>query len=220
MKQLLPLLLCVCAGLTTAGAALPKVALIGDSIRLSYADVVKQRLTDRAALISPKANGGDSANVLRHLDEWVLRESPAVVHFNCGIHDTKRFLKTGKFQVSPAQYEANLRKIVTTIRARTQAVVIFANSTPILDDRAAARRKARDYELTDEAIGKYNAIARRVMAELDVPLNDLNATLRHPPAAQHSLGNLIAADGVHLTTEARKLLGEQVAKVISQHLKR
>ena len=30
--------------------------------------------------------------MLKNLDEWVIRQQPAVVHFNCGIHDTKEFL--------------------------------------------------------------------------------------------------------------------------------
>src|SRR5262247_1361752 len=55
-----------------AGVELPKVALIGDSIRLGYAPLVAKRLAGRARIISPAANGGDSSNVLRNLDEWVI----------------------------------------------------------------------------------------------------------------------------------------------------
>ncbi|MCA9086993.1 MAG: SGNH/GDSL hydrolase family protein, partial [Planctomycetaceae bacterium] len=147
-----------------ATATLPKVVLVGDSIRLSYAPIVTQQLEGRAVVVSPKPNGGDSSNVLKNLEQWVLREKPAIVHFNCGIHDTKKFSGTGRFQVSPEQYEANLRQIVERIRENTEAVVIFATTTPILDDRAAAARQGRDYELLGASVQQYNTIARKVMA--------------------------------------------------------
>ncbi|MDA0285559.1 MAG: hypothetical protein O3B86_19625 [Planctomycetota bacterium] len=63
-------------------------------------------------VISSKSNGGDSGNVLKILDAWVIREQPAVVYFNCGIHDTKEFIAIRKFQIVPEMYEANLRSIV------------------------------------------------------------------------------------------------------------
>lgn len=128
-------------------SALPKVVLVGDSIRLSYAPIVAAELAGKAVVVSSKANGGDSSNILKHLDEWVIRENPEVVHFNCGIHDTKKFSATGRFQVSPSEYEVNLREIVRRIRAETRAVVLFATSTPILDQQAAASRQGRDYAL-------------------------------------------------------------------------
>ena len=74
---------------------LPKIVLIGDSIRLSYAPTVVEQLAGKAVVVNPSANGGDSSNVLRHLDEWIIRERPAVVHINCGIHDTEKFKSTG-----------------------------------------------------------------------------------------------------------------------------
>ena len=198
--------------------ARPKVALIGDSIRLSYAPTVKAALGRSFDLVNPKANGGDSKRVLANLEAWVIREQPDLVHFNCGIHDTKHFKKTGSFQVSPKQYEANLREIVKRIRAKTRARIIFATSTPILDDRATAQRKGRDYELTNAAIEQYNAIARRLMSELEVPINDLHAVITQP-VKPHTTASLIAADGVHLNPPARELLGEQVAGAIREQLK-
>ncbi len=114
LALLATLLPAIAIGQTTDNpdAPLPKVVLVGDSIRLSYASDVAKALAGQATVVSPKGNGGDSSNVLRQLDAWVIRERPAVVHFNCGIHDTKKFKATGKFQVSPEQYETNLRTIV------------------------------------------------------------------------------------------------------------
>lgn len=195
-----------------------KVALIGDSIRMSYAANVVGQLQDRTVILSPKANGGDSGNVLKNLQRWVIQEQPDVVHFNCGIHDTKKFRSTGKFQVSPERYEANLRAIVKRIRTETKATVLFATTTPILDDRAAAKRQGREYELTGAAVEQYNKIALRVMRELKVPVNDLHATMINSKSP-HETGTLIGADGVHLTAAAKELLGRQVAEFVGRHLK-
>ncbi|MBD3672060.1 MAG: SGNH/GDSL hydrolase family protein [Planctomycetaceae bacterium] len=194
-------------------ATLPKVVLLGDSIRLSYTSTVKQELAGQAIIVSPKPNGQDSRNLLKHLEAWAIKQQPDVVHFNCGIHDTKKFKATGKFQVSPAEYEANLRQIVKRLRDGTEAKIIFATSTPILDDRAAEVRADRDYELLNASIEQYNSIAKKVMRELKVPVNDLHAALSKPmsPATTESL---IVNDGVHLTPAGQLLLGRQVARKI------
>jgi lysophospholipase L1-like esterase len=191
--------------------------IIGDSIRLSYAPTVIEQLAGKAIVISPKANGGDSSNVLKHLDQWVINEKPTVVHFNCGIHDTKKFKSTGRFQVPPDQYEANLRKIVERIREETNAVVLFATTTPIVDDRAAQTRRDRDYELLDASVRQYNTIAKKVMQELEVPINDLHSTLSNPERAT-KVEELIGSDGVHLKSDAKEQLGKAVGAFIGMHL--
>ncbi|CAK8996883.1 Lysophospholipase L1-like esterase [Durusdinium trenchii] len=198
-----------------AESSLPKVVLVGDSIRLSYASKVEEALHGEAVVISPKANGGDSSNVLKRLEQWVIREQPDVVHFNCGIHDTKKFKSSGAFQVSAEQYEANLREIINQIRAKTNATVLFATTTPILDERAAKTRSERDYTLNGASVAQFNAIALKVMQELNVPVNDLNAALSE---ADQPVGTLIGADGVHLTPSGRDLAGRTVAEFIQEHL--
>src|SRR5512135_3262286 len=70
-------------------AQLPKVVLVGDSIRLGYAPIVARLLSGKATVVSVEANGGDSANVLRNLEEWVVKEKPDIVHLNAGLHDLK-----------------------------------------------------------------------------------------------------------------------------------
>lgn len=194
--------------------ALPKVVLVGDSIRLGYAPHVATQLAGKAVVVSPKPNGGDSSNVLKHLEEWVIREQPAIVHFNCGIHDTKQAKDSGTFQVPPEQYEANLRQIVSRIRSETKATVIFATTTPILDERAAELRKTATYALSDAATKQYNDIARRVMTELKVPVNDLRRVL---PDAE-TTAELMTTDGVHFTTAGKEKLAAAVSECLLEHL--
>jgi lysophospholipase L1-like esterase len=196
------------------GPPLPKVVLIGDSIRLGYAKIVAERLAGRAVVVSPKPNGGDSANVLKHLEAWVIRQRPAVVHFNCGIHDLKKSKRDGRFQVPPEAYAANLKKIVERIRAATGATVLFATTTAILDDRAARARDKTEYELLDASAKQYNRVARETMEALAVPVDDLNALLADP----ETRARLIGGDGIHFTAEGYATLGTAVAVFVGKHL--
>src|SRR5262249_22726488 len=109
---------------------LPKVVLVGDSIRMGYAPLVAKRLEGKAIVVSDKANGGDSSNVLKHLDEWVITEKPDVVRLNCGLHDLKLSKTSKQHQVELAEYEKNLKRIVERIRKETGAALIFSNTTP------------------------------------------------------------------------------------------
>jgi lysophospholipase L1-like esterase len=136
------------------------------------------------------------------------------VHFNCGIHDTKKDKQTGRFQVPPEQYEANLRQIVERLRKETRATVIFATTTPIIDERAAKGRVNATYDLLDASTQEYNQIALRVMEELDVPVHDLRAAC----GTGDELGTLMTSDGVHFTPDAKVRLGHAVSDFVSQHL--
>jgi DNA-binding beta-propeller fold protein YncE len=208
------------AATVPSGAAEPapataKVVLIGDSIRLGYAPIVARELDGVAVVVSPKPNGGDSANVLRHLEEWVIREQPTLVHFNCGIHDMKKSRVNGQFQVPPETYAANLRTIVGRIRAGTKATVVFATTTGAHDDRAARARTRADYELLEASAEQYNRIARTVMDELGVPVDDLHALLADP----ETRAGLMGSDGIHFTADGYRRLGTEVARFLRQHLR-
>jgi lysophospholipase L1-like esterase len=196
------------------GSKVPTVVLFGDSIRLSYAPEVAKQLAGQAKVESVPYNGNDSANVLRKIDDWAIRVQPDVIHFNCGIHDTKKNKTTGKFQVSPEDYEKNLRAIVERLRKETRAKVLFALTTPIHDERAAKTRAERDYELLNASTEQYNEIARRVMKELDVPVNDL----RKPLGDLAEQAKYLVDDGVHLNKDGVQKLGTTVAEFVKPHL--
>ncbi len=192
-------------------AQLPKVVLIGDSIRLGYAPVVARLLSGKAAVVSVEANGGDSGNVLRNLEEWVIREKPDIVHLNAGLHDLKVSRQEREYQVPIDQYEANLRKIVQIISKETTASLVFASTTPILDERHSLRGEAFDRFEGD--VGRYNEVALKCMKELGVPVDDLHWIVEKGGAAK-----LLGADGTHCTPEGYELLGQAVADCISRHL--
>ncbi|MGC8641410.1 MAG: GDSL-type esterase/lipase family protein [Isosphaeraceae bacterium] len=192
-------------------ADLPRVVLVGDSIRLGYAPRVAERLAGKAVVISPAQNGGDSANVLAHLDEWVLKQKPDVVHLNCGLHDLKRFKGDGHHQVELDRYSENLRQIIARIRKETDAALVFADTTPILDDRHA--RRGADFDRTEADVLKYNAAAVAIMGELGVPVDDL-----HWMVEQGGTGTMLGRDGTHDTPAGYDRLAEAVADCVLRQL--
>lgn len=192
-------------------AELPTVVLVGDSIRLGYAPLVTKRLEGKARIVSPEPNGGDSRNVLAHLDEWVAKEKPLLVHLNCGLHDLKLDKKTRRHQVELADYEANLRQIVRRVRA-TGATLVFANTTPIHDARHAKR--GADFDRTEADVQRYNAVAERVMRDEGVTVHDLHWLVQRGGPEK-----LLRPDGTHYTPEGNALLAEAVADCIDRQLK-
>lgn len=194
-----------------APAKPPKVVLIGDSIRLGYAPGVTQRLARRAQVVSPSDNGGDSKNVLEHLDEWVIREQPDLVHLNCGLHDLKQAKADGTHQVEVDAYRDNLKKIVGRIQKETHAAVVFANTTPIVDERHAKR--GADFDRREADVARYNDAAQSVMRELGVPVDDLHWVIERA-GRESQLG----VDGTHYTPAGYNLLADAVADCLDRQI--
>ena len=188
---------------------MPKVVLIGDSIRMGYAPLVAKLLDGKAIVISQSVNGEDSGNVLRHLDEWVISEKPDVVHVNAGLHDLKLTDRT--YQVPLVEYQKNLRTIVERIRKETNAKVIFATSTPIIDSLHAQRKAGFDRFEAD--VQKYNIAAVSVMKQAGVPINDL-----HEVIESGGKQTLMGDDGTHYTPEGYARLAAAVTNSVLRGL--
>ena len=67
-----------------------KLVLVGDSIRMGYQACVMKELSGLSDVWVPEQNGGNSTNVQKHLDEWIISQMADVVHINCGLLDLKR----------------------------------------------------------------------------------------------------------------------------------
>jgi acyl-CoA thioesterase-1 len=186
---------------------LPRVLLIGDSISMGYTLPVRARLAGKANVHRPPVNCGDTARGVASLDQWLGAGRWDVIHFNFGLHDLKYLDAKGQLAApdqgrqvhSPAQYEANLRKIVARLQ-RTGARLVFATTTPV-----PAGSQGR---VADDAL-RYNATARQVMAENGVALNDLHAlAAANLPALQRPVN-------VHFTDTGSARLAEEVAAQIT-----
>lgn len=181
-----------------------RAILIGDSIRIGYQPHVKARLEGRAEVIAPDTNGGDSRKVLENLDPWVLQPEADLVHLNCGLHDLR--LTEDGYQVPLEQYVHNLHEIVDRILAESGKELIWATTTPVIDER---HQRVKQFERHEKDVRRYNEGALAVMSSHGVPINDL-----HEVARQDGVAHLLRPDGVHFTEEGYRILARAVASNI------
>lgn len=189
---------------------LPTAVLIGDSIRMGYAPEVIKALQGKVTIISPKPNGGDSSNVLKNLKVWAIDPQPDLVHINCGLHDLKK-MKNGSFQVSLADYEKNLNEIITQLKTSTKAKLVYALTTPIIDERHAGRKA--NFDRFDADVKKFNEVATKVMKKHGVPLNDLYQVVQ-----QNDPAKCLGKDGTHYTPAGNAFLVKAVTAKITEML--
>ena len=187
----------------------PLVVLIGDSIRMGYQDHVASQLAGRAEIWVPKENGGDSRNVLAHLDQWAFSRQPDLVHVNCGLHDLKRAFGA-KSSVPLDEYEGNVRQILQKLQRELNGAVVWATTTPV-DENWHHQNKGFDRLEAD--VAAYNAAARAVAEDIGVPIDDLFAVVEREGKAR-----LLTQDGVHFTEVGSQLLGRVVAECVWGHL--
>ncbi len=187
-----------------------RVTLIGDSIRMGYQPTVAEKLKDDAEVWGPEANGGDSANVLANVDDWVLNREAEIIHINCGLHDCKRDANGENIQVPIDQYEQNVRSILSKVKAGTDAQILWTLTTPVNEKNHLARK---NFVRLNKDIQACNAVARRLAAELDIPVNDLHAFV-----IDMGPENILMPDGVHYTEGGCRVLGKIVSDFIGSHL--
>ena len=186
---------------------LPRVLLIGDSITAGYTARVRQALAGHANIHRCLNNGGSTKHGLASLDAWVGREKWDVIHFNFGLHDLKYVDGQGAM-VGPAMghrlvelpvYEANLRELARRLK-KTGAKLVFATTTPV---PAGSLGRVEHDELA------YNEVARKVMQDFGITINDLHAvTVAHQDTIQ-------LPHNVHFREKGYRELGDAVVGKIA-----
>ena len=187
-----------------------QLILIGDSIRMGYqADVIRE-LANLADVWAPTQNGGNSANILQHLDEWIISRPHDVVHINCGLHDLRKDFDTGDPAISINQYESNLRALLKRILAEANCTVIWAMTTPVNE---IWHHERKGFDRLEADVAAYNAVACEVADNLDIPINDLFSVI-----TDAGRDSYLTPDGVHFTPEGSALLGKAVAEFVKPYL--
>ena len=126
----------------------PRVLLLGDSIRISY-----------------------QPHVARLLDGWIAELGrPDIVHWNNGIHDAGHNPVRDPVQIPIDVYRATLESILGRLTALTPNV-IWATSTPVHPARPFGDT---GWAWRNEEIDQYNDVARDLMESRGVPINDLH----------------------------------------------
>jgi lysophospholipase L1-like esterase len=192
-------------------SGMKNVLLLGDSIRMSYEPLVKEKLKDRANVYGPAENGRWSGYTLNSLRFWLPMESPwpqenplpmpDIVHWNNGIWDMGDDYHLGRPFSTPEEYTSALERTVAVLRkiCGERVVILMATSTPTADTDLSAPHA-------------YNGLLRKVAAAHGLEINDLFSVI----AADVS-GN-IGPDRVHLTQTGAELAAAKVAACIEKYL--
>ena len=185
------------------------IVLVGDSIRIGYEPYIRRELAGLADLWTPGENGGNSRNVLDHLDEWVLAQRPNLLHINCGLHDVRRDNGAPQPAISLTDYEANLRTLFARLREAGIAT-LWATSTPINEVRHA---RSGPSQRREEDVIAYNRVSIRVAQEFGLPVNDLYSLINRLGRDRY-----LKQDGRHYVPAGYALLGHAVADAIRPYL--
>ncbi len=188
---------------------LPKVLLLGDSIRMSYQWPVADRLKGIAEVVGPSDNCQFSTYTLSSLDRWVKELGvPDIVHWNNGIHDAGHNPDRIPVQIPLETYRKNLESILSRLREMTPHI-IWATSTPVHPDRPL---RSDQWSWRNAEIDQYNAAGVELMRGHSVPINDLHSVVAADP------GKYLCEDQLHLSSEGIQECAEAVAKAIKRIL--
>ena len=146
---------------------LPRVLIIGDSVSMGYTLPTRALLKGKANVHRPATNCSSTGNALHYLKDWLGDKKWNVIHFNFGLHDAKQ-LPEGIRHADLDVYEKNLLEILKQLKA-TGAKLIWASTTPVPNGGILAPDRRFD------SIDGYNAVAKKVMEENGVAIDDLNA---------------------------------------------
>jgi hypothetical protein len=182
----------------------PRVLLIGDSILNGYLKDVVTAL-DGKAYVDAWVNPHHQSEHLNKLLAEVLAQGPYdVVHFNMGLHGWP------EGRIKPGTFEPLTKAYVEVLKAKLpNAKLIWASSTPVTVEGKPADL---DPEINPVII-EHNRMAAKVMAEMDVPVNDFYALLVNKR-------DLARGDRFHWTAPAYKLLADRAAGSILRSLPR
>ena len=175
-----------------------------------YEDAVRRELEGEARVWTPDQNGGTSANVLDHLDEWIVGRGADVVHLNCGLHDLAKSFESGEPRIPLEHYSANIRAVFDGVREAATSALIWATTTPVNEDW---HHRNKDFDRLEDDVHTYNDAAAAVAVKCDVPVNDLYAVID-----EAGRDRLLQPDGVHFGDEGCALLGAAVARFLRPYL--
>ena len=202
------------------GKASGPVLIIGDSVSWGYTKPVEQAMpcAEHARNAHNGANARNSTYLLNQLPQYFANgKQYAVIHFNVGLWDIahvstdarKPFIlgSVDRYPIttSPEDYRLNLQAIIDSLHSmQPNAVLIFATTTGVPPNSPGRR---------PEDVDTYNTIAKQVMDENNIPIDDLNAWIEPYPFL-HKTGHNMA----HFTPEGYQLIAQKVVDTLSEYV--
>lgn len=178
---------------------LPRVLLVGDSIVRGYYDAVDKALEGKAhcARYTTSLFMGNP-DFLAELKVLLNRYHFDVIHINNGLHG---------WAYSEEEYAASIPPVLDCIAESAKgAKVVWAATTPVRNGSDLASLGEKNPRVIER-----NRIAVEVAKARGLPVNDLYALVESHP-------EYFSNDGVHFSEQGRAILGEHVAKAITDLL--
>lgn len=189
----------------------PKILIIGDSISIGYTPFVKEGLLSKFDVFHNPGNAQHTETGLENISKWIGNNDWDIIQFNWGLWDlcyrnpeSKNFGNrdkvNGKITFSIEEYKSNLDSIITILKTKTKAKLVFVFTTYVPENEVGRFR--------NDAI-KYNEAAKEIMKKNNIPINDIYAK-SIGIHKQFGLGS----DNVHYKPEGYKQLSKLIIDFI------
>ena len=178
-----------------------KIILLGDSIRLSYQNRVRELLGPDFAVWGPDDNCRFASYTLRMLYDYREQlKGTDLIHFNCGLWDMCDLFGDGPFTPLEVYVEQMVR--IAKILKTYAPVVIFAATTP-------PSPKMWGHDL--DRVRAYNAAVMAALEPLGILFDDL-----FTPVAE-DIDRMISEDYLHASPYGVEVLANRVADCVKKN---
>lgn len=185
--------------------AKPKVLIAGDSISFGYGPGVAAELAGQFDIHNLPENGGTSANLLAHLEEWFVKPRFDIIQVNCGLHDLAFSRETRTHRVPLPDYVANLSRMIPRLR-ETPSRLVWAATTPVVYSK---HRANKPFDRREGDVIRYNRAAAKIMRRHGLATNDLHGVVEDAGRER-----CVGGDGVHMTDLGNRVLASAVSECV------
>lgn len=181
-------------------------------------DLKEQGLTPE--IISAGIGGDTTVDLLSRLEHDVLERKPTIVTLMVGLNDTWRYAREEslnperKGSVTPPEYEANLRELVSKLKPSGARLILCTPSLMGEDPRRFDDPK----DGMNARLNAYSETVRRVAAEEQLQLLDVRQAFtdkeREINTEQANSGVFTIGDGVHLNEKGQRLMADLMLRAL------
>lgn len=194
----------------------PNILIIGDSISIGYTPFVTKHFKGKAIITHNPGNAQHTGTGLDKIEEWLGEEDWDIVQFNWGLWDLayrnpesknsgNRDKLNGTVTNTVEEYAANLDSLVTFIKSKTDAKLIFVTTSFVPEDEAG--------RFTSD-VKKYNAAAKVVMKKHEVEINDI---YKQSVKIHEDYGK--GSSDVHYSSKGYQKLSESISSFLEKEIK-
>ncbi|MGZ0014789.1 SGNH/GDSL hydrolase family protein [Yeosuana sp. AK3] len=193
-----------------------KILIIGDSISIGYTPYVQAYFSEKAIVSHNKGNAQHTGTGLEKIEEWLGEEQWDIIQFNWGLWDlcyrhpdSKEFGNRDKINGKPeftvAEYASNLDSLVTIIKRKSTAKLIFVTTTYVPENEPGR---------IESEVQKYNEATKVIMKKHGVAVNDI---YNQSVIIHKSYG--MGSNNVHYNEEGYEELGKLISDFLEKQIK-